>query len=99
MKVYIVTRHHFDDRNGVNTFKTAAFTTLRKAREFLRDSFKIAVKCWEARGYTFEEGDACLFNADRAWLHLSDNERNERQWNITTVNLDGRKYSDHGLLD
>lgn len=99
MKVYIVTRHHFDDRNGVNTFKTAAFTTLRKAREFLRDSFKIAVKCWEARGYTFEEGDACLFNADRAWLHLSDNERNERQFHITEVELDEENFSAPALHD
>lgn len=98
MKIYIVTHHHFE--SGYDSFKTAAFSTHEKAEQFMRDCFTAAVDCFKKGGCVFEdeEHDAHI-EADRAWVILSHNDRDERQFHITEVELDEENFSRAEPLD
>lgn len=98
MKVYIVTRHHFE--SGCDSFKTAAFSTREKAEAFMRDCFTAAVECFKKEGYTFEDGESDTYiDADRAWIVLSHDDCDERQFHITEVELDEENFSAPALHD
>jgi len=98
MKIYIVTRHHFE--SGHDSFKTAAFSTREKAERFMRDCFTSAVDCFKKEGYVFEDEEYDThIEADRAWITLSHNDRDERQFHITEVELDEENFSDAKPLD
>ena len=97
MKVYIVTRHHQED--GLDSFKTAAFTSLAKARKFMHESFRASVECFKNEGYDINDEEDLYSEADRAWITLSYNERDERSFNITECELDEDNFSAPALLD
>lgn len=94
MKAYIVTRHRLGD--GFDSFKVAAFTSLDKAREFMRDSFNAAVQCFKDAGVAFGEGPLqgdTHIEDDSAWIILNHDDLDERQFNITEVELDEENFS------
>ena len=98
MKAYIVTRHHLED--DYNTFGAAAFTTRDAAEKFMRDSFNAAVRSYKDDGHEFEDEDTDLvLGEDHAWITLSHNDRDDRQFHILEVEMDEEWFSDFASLD
>ena len=96
MKIYILTRHH--DEGDMHSFMTAAFSTRKSAQRAMRESFHAAVDCFTAEGIALAEEDIGI-DEERAYVILSRNERDERQWHITEAELDDDNFSHSAYLD
>ena len=94
--MYILTRHHLED--GGDSFMTAAFTSLEKARKSMRVEVATAVGCFRAEGCHIDDEDV-MVSDDHAVVILSHHDKDERQWHITECEVDTNDYSRPAHLD